>query len=589
MGKKTLVKIKLFQGIVLFIVMGLFVLTIFFVMGKATRYPAVVDRLDIKISSFSNTTSQKGVQDLVSGISHDIEELKQTLSDQRTSLLASSGILFFVFFGGIISMLYLFFPKKYASQVDEIIHQTEIIAKGNVNVHFETNQTGLMGKLTGSLERMVRSLYTTMLKISGFIESLTFSSNELGVVFKQMSENTQTTFEKTDKVSSFSNEMSTKMSAIASAMEQSANSVTEVANNIEEMNGSINEAYKFAEKTDATTKQVVIQAGTASENIEALGRAADKIGQVTETISNISSQTNLLALNATIEAARAGESGKGFAVVANEIKVLAGQTAEATNDIGAKITDIRSTIQTSVEEITHISSAINNVSETVSSMVTIIEKQSETAQTVTKNIQQAAYGINDINENVSQSSAAANQITIEIKELSSLAVDMKASGDKIRTNSDELNKLADKFKNIFSSIEFGQAEVTSTKEEAKTLVESGLDHLSQNGKKSSFSKFNDSNGGFIKDDLYLYAIDYEGTFLVSGSNNSLIGKNLYSALDVDGNPFIKNIIDTARKEDKGWVKYKWSHPETRQIMDKVAYVSLIPGEDIVLGCGVYET
>ena len=72
-----------------------------------------------------------------------------------------------------------------------------------------------------------------------------------------------------------------------------------------------------------------------------LGTAAQEIGKVTETITNISSQTNLLALNATIEAARAGTAGKGFAVVANEIKELAQQTASATEDIKSKILGVQ--------------------------------------------------------------------------------------------------------------------------------------------------------------------------------------------------------------------------------------------------------
>jgi methyl-accepting chemotaxis protein len=71
--------------------------------------------------------------------------------------------------------------------------------------------------------------------------------------------------------------------------------------------------------------------------MDQLGAAANSIGKVIETITDISEQVNLLALNATIEAARAGEAGKGFAVVANEIKELAKQTAAATQDIKEKI------------------------------------------------------------------------------------------------------------------------------------------------------------------------------------------------------------------------------------------------------------
>lgn len=59
----------------------------------------------------------------------------------------------------------------------------------------------------------------------------------------------------------------------------------------------------------------------------------ERVAGVAQQISAITRQTNLLALNATIEAARAGENGRGFAVVAGEVKVLAGQTNEATDEI----------------------------------------------------------------------------------------------------------------------------------------------------------------------------------------------------------------------------------------------------------------
>ena len=76
---------------------------------------------------------------------------------------------------------------------------------------------------------------------------------------------------------------------------------------------------------------------------QARRRPRAEIGNVVKVITSIAEQTNLLALNATIEAARAGEAGKGFAVVANEVKELAQETAQATEDIARRVRRSRAT------------------------------------------------------------------------------------------------------------------------------------------------------------------------------------------------------------------------------------------------------
>jgi methyl-accepting chemotaxis protein len=103
------------------------------------------------------------------------------------------------------------------------------------------------------------------------------------------------------------------------------------------MNATITTITKDAEASAAGANAAANLVQVSSGEVRKLGESAEKISQIIGVIQDIAEQTNLLALNATIEAARAGESGKGFAVVATEVKELAKQTANATDDIRARI------------------------------------------------------------------------------------------------------------------------------------------------------------------------------------------------------------------------------------------------------------
>lgn len=112
--------------------------------------------------------------------------------------------------------------------------------------------------------------------------------------------------------------------------------------------GSTRDASAHARETTTHSRAVLDQALTTFrllvETVEKVaGEAAGldetlrRVTRITQTISAISKQTNLLALNATIEAARAGDAGRGFAVVAQEVKMLARQTSNATDEIGSTL------------------------------------------------------------------------------------------------------------------------------------------------------------------------------------------------------------------------------------------------------------
>ncbi|MFO7818585.1 MAG: cache domain-containing protein [Thermodesulfobacteriota bacterium] len=329
------------------------------------------------------------------------------------------------------------------------------MSRGDMTGTLHIDSKDEIGKLAQALSTMAHNWREVIINTNNGVETMDIFSGEMNKASQNLSSGSDSTSEKANTVASAAEEMSTNMNSVASAMEQTSTNVNNLASSAEEMSTTISDIADNADKTRKVTKEAVSEARKSSQNITRLGKAAQEIDKVSESIAAISSQTDLLALNATIEAARAGEAGKGFAVVAGEIKELARQSAEATEDIAQKVKGIQDVTENSVSDIENVAKIINKVDEYVESIAASVEEQSAATQEIADNVAQSSEGVGEVNEHVNQSSTASSQIAEEIAQVNSEARDISALSTQIDATSRELSSIAVSLREMLKQFKIG--------------------------------------------------------------------------------------------------------------------------------------
>ncbi|MCG8544166.1 MAG: methyl-accepting chemotaxis protein [Alphaproteobacteria bacterium] len=241
-------------------------------------------------------------------------------------------------------------------------------------------------------------------------------------------------------MSATAEETSRQSTAVAAAAEQATANVQTVASAAEEMSASIGEINRQVGQSSEIANRANAEAGRTNETVQGLADAASKIGEVVNLISDIAEQTNLLALNATIEAARAGEAGKGFAVVASEVKNLATQTAKATEEIAAQVTDMQSVTGDAVDAIKNIADTIGEINSIADTISTAVTEQGSATQEIAENTQQAASGTQEVSSNITGVTQAAS-------ETGSSAQEVLGAADELSKQAEALSSEVEAFLN----------------------------------------------------------------------------------------------------------------------------------------------
>lgn len=230
---------------------------------------------------------------------------------------------------------------------------------------------------------------------------------------------------------------------VMSAAQQCAQAMTQAARESGAMLDRMASASADVEHSAAVARDAAAQSEANCRTAAVLREATASIDSFTALINDIAHRTNLLALNATIEAARVGNVGAGFAVVAKEVKALATNAAEASEQVAGEMVEMRDAVSQSVtgnetigvtiqdvrdkaelvqhsitlqrDALASISASIDETSLTVDNVSTVIATIFEAAQATEREMELAGATLGTVRDRLAALQADALSFLNEIR------------------------------------------------------------------------------------------------------------------------------------------------------------------------------
>ncbi|MBP3888272.1 MAG: methyl-accepting chemotaxis protein [Cellulosilyticum sp.] len=321
---------------------------------------------------------------------------------------------------------------------------------GDLNVRVEVKTGDELGELGESFNHMVdnikelvketQSTIDNVLNASSILKRNTGHSietfNQLTLSIENIAEGSNSQAEDTQNGAAMMETLSESIRAVMQDTKEVYVQSEGTRNKIEEASDNMERLNRAMDSTTAISAEI-------SEKIISLNELTRTIGEVMKLLDDISEQTNLLALNASIEAARAGEVGRGFAVVANEVRNLAEQSKNSTNNVRSTLNEIELAASQAVELVKQSGEFFVAQEQAAEETKKSLSEMIEELMMINKGINQVSERSNSMDELKNHVGEKIENITTVTEENAAAAQELNALGEEQKAVMEQLSHLAD--------------------------------------------------------------------------------------------------------------------------------------------------
>lgn len=388
-------------------------------------------------------------------LNNNTDELAQLELDEAQNKVTTSGEIYstartatFVVLA-VIALITIgigyYFYRLIGGFLSQFLDVSQRVYNGDMTIDLDYDTPDEFGKIAHSYNDTLVKIRTITAKIQDIANELTDSAETMSTGVNESAQVVTSIADSINGIAELSVSQNRNVDNATSAINNIVTGVNDVAqlakqtaDKANEVGSTVNQGIEGINVISQHMDRIETMVSTSADQVDTLGHRSEEIGQIVETIVNISGQTNLLALNAAIEAARAGEHGRGFAVVAEEIRKLAEDSQEAAQHIAELIGSIQDEtkkavdamhngnngvrkgtegVKEAMEEFSQVTNMVDNMVDQMARVARHIENVSAQSEQVVRATTSVSKDSDKIAGETQQVSAASEEQSATMQEL----------------------------------------------------------------------------------------------------------------------------------------------------------------------------